>query len=148
MKTLKYILVPVLGGLLFTACNNAPVGPTQAELDTQVEAKVKAATDQLASDCNARIMQAAQLQADSMFAKLGNKPAPVTTKPKTTTKPTPPPVKQTPPPTVGNGKPKMGGNTDPNTVGAGKPKMGGTKTEEGKVDDTKVGNGKPKMGGK
>ncbi|MBK7763565.1 MAG: hypothetical protein IPI46_09360 [Bacteroidetes bacterium] len=146
MKSLKYILIPVLGGLLFTACNNAPAGPTQAELDTQVEAKVKAATDQLATDCNTRILQAAQLQADSMLAKLGNKPTPIATKPKTT-KPTPPPPVKPTPPTIGNGKPQMGGQ-DPNKVGTGKPKMGGSKNEEGKVDDTKVGSGKPKMGGK
>jgi hypothetical protein len=154
MKTYQYLWVPALTGLLFAACNNQVQGPSQAELDTQVEAKVKAATDQLKSDCDARILQAAQLQADSMMAKAAPTPAPAkTTKPTTrATTPTPPPpppppVKQAPA-TTGNGKPMMGASAkDPNTVGNGKPKMGGVKDEAGKSDPNTVGNGKPKMGG-
>ncbi len=153
MKNLKYILVPALTGLLFVACNTEPKGPTQAELDTQVEAKVNAATEQLNADCNTRIMQAAQMQADSIIAKTSAKKAapkpvaaPAPPKPKTVKTPPPPPPAP-PKPTIGNGKPKMGGNSNPNEVGNGKPKMGGTKDEKGKVDETKIGNGKPKMGG-
>ncbi len=102
MKTLKYIMVPVLTGLLFVACNNEPKGPTQAELDTQVEAKVKAATDQLKADCDTRIMQAAQLQADSLLAAVKPVAQPTTpVKTRTTTKTTvtatpAPPVKTNP----------------------------------------------------
>ncbi|HNF70912.1 MAG TPA: hypothetical protein PLP34_00765 [Chitinophagaceae bacterium] len=151
MNTQKYILA-TLAALSLAACATEPKGPSQTELDAQVEAKVKAATDQLKADCDARIMQAAQLQADSLFNAQNSKAA---SAPKTTKTPpvksTPAPVKQTPPPpppTVGNGKPMMGGGSkDPGTVGNGKPKMGGTKDEQGKVDETKIGNGKPKMGG-
>jgi len=146
MKSLKYLLVPALTGLLFAACNTAPQGPSQAELDAQVDAKVKAATDKLKTDCDARIMQAAQLKADTILASMAKtsataKPAPAPHAPKAKLTATPPP----PPPTIGNGKPKMGAAS--NEVGNGKPKMGGTKDEKGKVEETKVGNGKPKMGG-
>jgi len=98
MKTLKYILVPALTGILFAACNTEPKGPTQAELDTQVDAKVQTANDQMKADCDMRLMQAAQLQADSMLAKGGSATRPATplppktrTTPTTTTKTTAPP---------------------------------------------------------
>ena len=68
MKTIKYIITPALAAFIFTACNNEVKGPSQAEIDTQVEAKVKAATDQLKADCDSRIMQAAQMKADSILA--------------------------------------------------------------------------------
>ena len=155
MKNLKYIIVPALAAFMFTACNNEVKGPTQAEIDTQVELKVKAATDQLKADCDSRIMQAAQLKADSILAKTASqqveasapvakpvapKPVTNTTTPKVTTS-----VKKTE--TVGNGKPKMGTNssTSSKEVGDGKPKMG-NEDAKGKTDDKKVGNGKPKMG--
>lgn len=103
MKTIKYLLIPALTGLLFAACNTEPKGPSQAELDTQVEAKVKAAADQLKADCDSRIMQAAQAQADSVLAK-ASKAAPAskpsapaakkTEKPKPA--PAPAPVKTNP----------------------------------------------------
>jgi hypothetical protein len=155
MKNLKYIIVPALAAFMFTACKNEVKGPTQAEIDTQVELKVKAATDQLKADCDSRIMQAAQLKADSILAKTASqqvevsvpvakpvapKPITNTTTPKVTTS-----VKKTE--TVGNGKPKMGTNssTSSKEVGDGKPKMG-NEDAKGKTDDKKVGNGKPKMG--
>lgn len=108
MKKLQYIIVPALAGLFFTACNNEPKGPSQAELDTQVEAKVKATQDQLKADCDTRLMQAAQLKADSMLVKMVNKKSPAPAKvvsapgPKNTT---PQPPKQTTPPPVKD-KPK------------------------------------------
>jgi hypothetical protein len=97
MKHLKYILVPALTGLLFAACNTAPQGPSQAELDTQVAAKVKSATELLKSECDNRINTAAQIKSDSIVAiaakRKAAKPAPVAAKPKPTpavvTKPTP-----------------------------------------------------------
>lgn len=101
MKTLKYILIPALTGILFTACNTEPKGPTQAEIDTQVDAQVQTATDQLKADCDMRLMQAAQMQADSMLAKGGSTTKPTTPLPpktrtttttKTTVTPPPPPV--------------------------------------------------------
>jgi hypothetical protein len=106
MKNLKYIIVPALSAFMFTACNNEVKGPTQAEIDTQVEVKVKAATDQLKADCDSRIMEAAQLKADSMMAKTVTKkvepsapvakpaaPAPKPTTPKVTTPKVTTPVK-------------------------------------------------------
>lgn len=78
MKIVQYIMLPVLTGLLFVACNTEPKGPSQAELDTQVEAKVKLATDQLKADCDSRINQAAQAQADSLLAAAKPTAKPVT----------------------------------------------------------------------
>jgi len=78
MKIVQYIMLPVLTGLLFAACNTEPKGPSQAELDTQVEAKVKLATDQLKADCDNRIKQAAQAQADSLLAAAKPTAKPVT----------------------------------------------------------------------
>ena len=94
------MIVPALAAILFTACNTEPKGPTQAELDTQVDAKVQTATDQLKADCDMRIMQAAQMEADSILAKGGTTVVtkPATTKTRTTTTKTTtttPPVKKT-----------------------------------------------------
>jgi hypothetical protein len=93
MKSIKYIITPVLAAFLFTACNNEVKGPSQADIDTQVEAKVKAATDQLKADCDNQIMQAAQIKADSILANVASKKEVSTVAPKPaaaspTTKPT------------------------------------------------------------
>ena len=87
MKIVQYIMLPVLTGLLFVACNTEPKGPSQAELDTQVEAKVKLATDQLKADCDSRINQAAQAQADSLLAAATLSLTSSTTTPSCTTTP-------------------------------------------------------------
>ncbi len=76
MKSLKYIIVPALAGILFASCNTEAQGPTQAELDAQVEAKVKDATDKMKADCDAQIMNAAQLKKDSILVKMGKKVTP------------------------------------------------------------------------
>lgn len=86
MKFVKYIIAPSMVALLFASCANEAQGPSQAELDTQVEAKVKAATDQLKADCDGRMLQAAQMQADSLLAKM------VTPKPAPAPKPSPAPA--------------------------------------------------------
>jgi hypothetical protein len=100
MKNLKYIIVPALAAFMFTACNNEVKGPTQAEIDTQVEVKVKAATDQLKADCDSRILQAAQLKADSMMAKTVSQQAETTTAPVAAPKPVAPTPKPTTKPTT------------------------------------------------
>ena len=157
-NNLKYIIIPALAGIMFASCNNTPQGPTQAEMDAKVEAKVKEETDKMKANCDAQIMQAAQLKKDSILVKMGKMKAPApapkpTTTKTTTTKTTTTkiePVKTEPvkaPPTIGNGKPKMGGG-NPNEVGNGKPKIGTPKDANGNTDETKIGNGKPKMGGK
>ena len=109
MKSLKYILVPALTGLLFVACKTEPTGPSQADLDTQVEAKVKSATDQLKADCDMRMMQAAQMKADSVLAKV----KPATAKPATTPVASPAPVKEKPKPAA---KPKPAPPTKPSNT--------------------------------
>lgn len=101
MKNLKYLYIPVMAGLILASCNEAAQGPSQADIDQQVEAKVKEATDKLKSDCDAQIMNAAQLKKDSVLVKMGKaKPAETpkpATKPTATQKPvTPPPTKQAP----------------------------------------------------
>jgi hypothetical protein len=112
MKIVQYIMLPVLTGLLFVACNTEPKGPSQAELDTQVEAKVKLATDQLKADCDNRIKQAAQAQADSLLAAAKPTAKPVT-KPITPAQPikaapATPKVTETPTPPVIVEQPKGG----------------------------------------
>lgn len=56
MKNLKYILLPVLAGVMFHFRQNNEI----AELDAKVE--TAAATDKMKADCDAQIMQAAQLK--------------------------------------------------------------------------------------
>ncbi|MBK8685328.1 MAG: hypothetical protein IPN26_10200 [Bacteroidetes bacterium] len=146
MKKVQYILVPVLAGLMFTACNTEVKGPSQAELDTQVEAKVKSEAERLKAECDNNLMTAAKAKADSIMAKATNqkhrlqrlnqhkwKITPKNNPPKQTTPPPPPPK----PATIGNGKPKMSGGGNTNEVGNGKPKMSGTKDEQGKTDNSK-----------
>ncbi len=77
MKKIKYIIVPALMGIIMASCNSEPKGPTPAELDSQVEAKVKTATDQLKADCDNRIMDAARANADSIMALANKAPKPV-----------------------------------------------------------------------
>lgn len=156
MKSIKYILTPVLAGIIFASCNSEVKGPSQADLDAQVDAKVKSEVERLKTECDNNLMNAAKLKADSIMAAASKKtPAktqPVAKTPKVNPpkavppKQTPPPPPPPPKPTIGNGKPKMG-SQNTSEVGNGKPKMGGTKNEQGKTDDTKIGNGKPKMGG-
>ncbi len=96
MKNLKYFILSAFTGLFFASCNEAAQGPSQAEIDQQVEAKVKEATDKLKADCDAQIMNAAQLKKDSILLKLGNKPAAVPSKPTTApSKPATAPTKPT-----------------------------------------------------
>jgi hypothetical protein len=96
MKKIQYIIVPALALCMFAACNTEVKGPSQAELDAQVDAKVKSATDQLKSECDSRIMTAAQLKKDSILVKLGKqKPAPVA--PAKAAPPKQNPPKQNPP---------------------------------------------------
>jgi hypothetical protein len=147
MKTLKYLLIPALTGLLFVACNTEPKGPSQAELDTQVDAKVKAATDQLKADCDNRIMQAAQMKADSVIAiaakRAGVKKAPPT--PKATTPAPPKVVKKTPPPKVVPPPPPPPPNQGKKTQESGENKgKKGVTNEEGKTTNEGVNMGKKK----
>ncbi len=127
MKNLKYILIPALTGFFFTACNTEPVGPSAAELDTQVEAKVKSATDQLKAECDSRLMQAAQLKADSVLAKVKKvapKPATPAAKapvaPKTPPKAPTPPKTKTPPPPPPPPAPNQGKKTNESGENKGK----------------------------
>lgn len=75
-KNLKYILIPAFAGMMFASCNTTPQGPTDAELDAQVEVKVKEATDKMRADCDAQIMQVAQMKKDSILIKMGKMKAP------------------------------------------------------------------------
>lgn len=117
MKNIKnYILPAIASAMFFTACNEQATAPSQAEIDAQVEAKIKSTTEQWKADCDKKIMDAAQLKKDSILVKMGNQtPAPVTpAKPKTATPPknntggvkTPPPPPPPPPPTPAPEKPK------------------------------------------
>ncbi len=152
MKKIQYIIVPALALCMFAACNTEVKGPSQAELDAQVDAKVKSATDQLKSECDSRIMTAAQLKKDSILVKLGKqKPAPVAAKPAPAPKaPVKAPVKPTPPKVepvkVDPKKDKMsGGNaTKAENLQDKKDKMQGV---EKKAENT-LQEKKNKMGGK
>lgn len=97
MKNLKYIIAPAIAIAMFASCNSEVAAPSQAELDTQVEAKVKAATDQLKAECDSRIMSAAQMSKDSLLVALGNKkPAIAAPAPKPASAPTKAPIKAAP----------------------------------------------------
>ncbi len=91
------MILPVLAGIFFTACNEGTQAPSQSEIDQQVEAKVKEATDKLKADCDAQIMNAAQQKKDSILVRLGNRAN--TTAPKAVPTPAPKPApKPTPAP--------------------------------------------------
>lgn len=90
MNKLKYIIVPALTGLLFTACNNEPKAPSQADLDAKIEAKVNARTMELKQECDTRILEAAKLKADSIMNAATPAAAP---KPTASTTPKAPTVK-------------------------------------------------------
>jgi hypothetical protein len=97
MKKIQYIIATAVALMMFAACNTEVKGPSQAEIDAQVDAKVKSATEQLKAECDSRIMTAAQLKKDSILVKLGQqKPAPAAA-PAKTTPPKQTPPKQTPP---------------------------------------------------
>jgi hypothetical protein len=130
MKKLSFLIIPATA-MFFVACNTEAPAPSQADIDAQVEAKVKAATDQLKAECDSRIMAAAQLKKDSILVKMGSKPAPAPA-PKPAPAPTKPPVKPvkpTPPP--------------PPPPAPAPPKQG----NQGKVSDQKAEN-QGKIGGK
>jgi hypothetical protein len=111
MKKIKYLIIPALTGLLFAACSSEPKGPSEAEIDALVADKVNARVQQLAAECDARVMEMAKIQADSIVAamsKKGGKPAPKVAKPTTppppkTTKPTTPNTTKEPSRTVEGG---------------------------------------------
>ncbi len=133
MKEIKYIIAPAIALFMFAACNTEVKGPSQAELDAQVDAKVKSATDQLKSECDSRIMSAAQLKKDSILVKLGKqKPAPAAAKPAPTPKAPvkAPPVKvepvKAPPAKVEPPKGNQGKVTEQNATNQGK--IGGKDT--------------------
>ena len=114
MKKLSFLIIPATA-MFFVACNTEAPAPSQADIDAQVEAKVKAATDQLKAECDSRIMAAAQLKKDSILVKMGSKPAPAPAPaPKPAPAPTKPPVKPvkpTPPPPPPPAPPKNPSNT-------------------------------------
>lgn len=118
MKNIKnYILPALASAMFFTACNEQAAAPSQADIDAQVEAKIKSTTEQWKADCDKRIMDAAQLKKDSILVKMGKQAAPAPAapqKPKTNTPPknntggvkTPPPPPPPPPPAPAPEKPK------------------------------------------
>ena len=100
MKKIKYIIVPALMGIIMASCNSEPKGPTQAELDSQVEAKVKTVTEQLKADCDNRILDAARANADSIMALANKAPKPAPSAPTKAHTPAPAKVVTPPPPPV------------------------------------------------
>ena len=101
MKSIKYILTPVLAGIILASCNSEVKGPSQSELDAQVDAKVKSEVERLKTECDNNLMNAAKMKADSIMAAASKK-APAKTQPVAKTPKTNPPKavppKQTPPP--------------------------------------------------
>lgn len=117
MIKMKYILVPAVLGVFFTACNNEPKGPSQEEMDKMVSDKVQMVTDQLKADCDTRFNDAVKMRADSMLAATPatkNVKAPVPVKaPAAHTTIKVPPTKTTTPPahtTPTNVNDRVGGN--------------------------------------
>ena len=114
------------------------------QVDQMVKEKVEAFKVEKDLECKTRAMEVARAKADSLIAmSLATTTKKVTT---TTVKKSVKPVKKAE--TVGQGKPKLGGNQPAGTVGSGKPKLGDQdKNKDGKKDsETTVGKGKPKLG--
>jgi hypothetical protein len=135
----KQTLLLLAGGMLaFASCQNEPAasGPSEAQIDSMVNARVEAIRSELMIQNDSLINALAQWKADSMIAAMkgGSKPS-ASAKPA----PKPAPKPTTKPATVGNGKPSMSGDKKDGTVGNGKPSMSGDKK------DGAVGNGKPSM---
>lgn len=149
MKKIQYIFAPAIVLAFLASCNSAPQGPSQAEIDTQVEAKVKAATEQLKAECDSRIMAAAQLKKDSILVKMGmQKAAPAakaagkTDKEKTPIKVVPPP-QPAPAPAPAPEKPKgLKGLSD-----QAKKDQGTTQGLKGLSDQEKAKTTETKKGG-
>ena len=130
--------------IALASCNNAAevkkqVDEQNAKIQSLVDEKLNALQQQVDTECAAKVDSAATAaftawQEEQAAAAKGKKPAP---------KPKPKPVEPKKE-TIGNGKTKMGENTNPNEVGSGKPKMGEQNT--GATGNT-IGKGKPKMGG-
>jgi len=144
MKKLFMIFVAGVA-LALSSCNNAEEVKKQTE---EQEAKIQSLVDeklaglqaQVDEECAAKVEEAAAAAYETWYATEGKKKGatkPAPPKPKPTT-----PVKEEPKKeTIGDGKPKIGGDGNANTVGDGKPKMGGDGSSN------TVGSGKPKMGG-
>ncbi len=146
MKKIFMVLV-ACGAMAATlnSCNDAEANKKAEEADNvlvqeQVTAKVTELTDAATAACDAAVLTEAQAEVTRLAEEAAKTPG---KKPVVKAKPKPVVKKEEPkkPETVGNGKPKIGGDKDPNTVGDGKPKMGGDQKPN------TVGSGKPKMGG-
>lgn len=132
----KYFLLFAAGGLITLASCGGETAPEQTlNVDSLAQVKVDsiAAVEKAKSD--SMVAAQAMVTADSLkavmvadsiaeaAAKAAGKKVPAKKVVKTTApkEVTPPP----PPPTIGNGKPKMGDQSQNNsTIGNGKPKMG------------------------
>ncbi len=126
----KQMIFMMAGGLLALAsCNNAATtGPSEAQIDSMVNAKLQVKEAELVAKNDSIINAMATMKADSMMmaAKAGAPTTASATRTTHTPKPAPKPE------TIGNGKPKMGdkptntnqNTNNSNTIGNGKPKMG------------------------
>lgn len=134
----KQFLLLAGSALILASCgsNNENKGQTQAQIDSAVNAKLAEhdAANAAKNDSTLKAIEAEKAAAATKetHTTTTTKHSGGKTKTKTTTETTVTPAPPPPAPTVGNGKPKMGGQpaTDAstntgNTVGNGKPKMGG-----------------------
>lgn len=142
-------------GLTFTACSNEEANKKAKEADDAavqalVQEKLANIDAEVATECDAKVLAAAQPIVDSLnAAKAAGKKVtvPVVKKPtKPVTKPATPKQEPAKPATVGTGKPSMTGGSS-TTVGSGKPSMTAP-ANDGKNNtggSSTVGSGKPKL---
>ena len=139
----KIFMIFVAGAALaLSSCNNAEEVKKQTEeqdakITALVDEKLAGLQTQVDEECAALVADSATAAYETWYAAEGKKKG----APKPAAKPKPAAPVEPKKETVGDGKPKIGGDGNPNTVGDGKPKMGG----DGKTNT--VGSGKPKMGG-
>jgi hypothetical protein len=135
----KHILLMAGAAIILASCGgeNKPAdqGQTQAQIDSAVNAQVAEREAEMArkNDSTLKAMEAEKAAAEAAAAEAaakksgGKKTKTPKAEPAAPAPPPPPP----PPATIGNGKPKMGAQSEAPQTGG----QGGT-----------IGNGKPKMG--
>ncbi|HMX83251.1 MAG TPA: hypothetical protein PKN57_04285 [Saprospiraceae bacterium] len=146
-----------VAGFFTLTSADEPMSEEQKQQFDQIDQMVKEQTDafkaQKDTECRENAMNLAKPKADSIIAATAAAAAKAAAKtPGKVSKPAAkkPAAKPAAPKkeTVGQGKPKLGGQSSSTTVGQGKPKLGGEQPAAKGAEGSTIGQGKPKLGGK